>query len=296
MPHTRAENTGIALRNANSHTMKPNRTTSYQQSFFLSTSKLWNHLHESIRSLSYPSFKRAISEQLGVPRPPAYYALGSKTGNILHSRLRTEMTHLNSHLFQLQKHTTAECSCGHPVENVPDFVLSCPNYSAQRIQLVLNIFKIIVIDFCDLSPTYQLHLLLHGGTIKWTTRADVRWLITSKISLSAHIDLLISRHLWEGACDGYGAPGEVGGRQLFILTARYLSWRRQLTCLFVLYVHFFSERCLDLSALRFCTAMLLPFRYFRCFYSAFFVCVLFELLNKHDDDDDGEAAPGQGHG
>ena len=165
MPHTRAENTGRALRNANSHTMKPNRTTSYQQSFFLSTSKLWNHLHESIRSLSYPSFKRAITERLGVPRPPAYYALGSKTGNILHSRLRTEMTHLNSHLFQLQKHTTAECSCGHPVENVRHFILSCPNYSAHRIQLVENISKIIGIDFNDLSPTYQLHLLLHGGTM-----------------------------------------------------------------------------------------------------------------------------------
>ena len=88
-----------------------------------------------------------------------------KTGNILYSRLRTEMAHLNSHLFQLQKHTTAECSCGHPVENVRHFVLSCPNYSAQRIQLVLNISKIIGIDFCDLSPTYQLHLLLHGGTM-----------------------------------------------------------------------------------------------------------------------------------
>ena len=67
---------------------------------------------------------------------------------------------------------------------------------------------------------------------QWTTSADVRWLITSKISLSAHIDLLISRHLWEGACDGCGAPGEVGGRQIFILTARYLLWRRQSTCFF----------------------------------------------------------------
>ena len=47
----------------------------------------------------------------------------------------------------------------------PVFILSCPNYSAHRIELVQNISKIIGIDFSDMSPTYQLHLLLHGGTM-----------------------------------------------------------------------------------------------------------------------------------
>ena len=42
-----------------------------------------------------------------------------------------------------------------------------------------------------------------------------------------------------------------------------------------------------LSAWRFCTALLLLFRYLRCFYPAFLsVFCLFELLNKHGDDDD----------
>ena len=69
MPNTRVHNTGRILRNANEHTIPSIRTSSFQQSFFPSTSKLWNHLHQSTRSLSYPSFKRAISERLGVLDP-----------------------------------------------------------------------------------------------------------------------------------------------------------------------------------------------------------------------------------
>ena len=129
------------------------------------TSKLWNHLHQSTRSLSYPSFKRAISERLGVPRPPAYYEIGSKIGNLLHTRLRTEMSHLNSHLFQIQKHTTAKCSCGHPIENVRHYILYCPNYINERIKHNDNISEILGIDFTELLPIQQLHLILHGETL-----------------------------------------------------------------------------------------------------------------------------------
>ena len=165
MPNTRVHNTGRILRNANEHTIPSIRTSSFQQSFFPSTSKLWNHLHQSTRSLSYPSFKRAISERLGVPRPPAYYEIGSKIGNLLHTRLRTEMSHLNSHLFQIQKHTTAKCSCGHPIENVRHYILYCPNYINERIKLNDNISEILGIDFTELLPIQQLHLILHGETL-----------------------------------------------------------------------------------------------------------------------------------
>ena len=72
----------------------------------------------------------------------------------------------------------------------------------------------------------------------------------------------------------------------FISTARYLSWRRQYipTIPTIFSRCTVSERCLDLSALRFCTLCHYLFVVVRCSYSAF----LFELLNKHgDDDDDG---------
>ena len=164
-PNTRAQNTGRTLRNAMSHTLTPNRTTSYQQSFFPSTTKLWNKLPESIRSRPHPSFKRTISERLGVPRPPTYYEIGSKLGNILHTRLRTEMSNLNSHLFQIQKFITSECSCGSPVENVRHYVLFCSNYDNQRHRLFRSISLITGIEFNGLSSEQQLRLLLHGESL-----------------------------------------------------------------------------------------------------------------------------------
>ena len=59
----------------------------------------------------------------------------------------------------------------------------------------------------------------------------------------------------------------------FNSTARYLSWRRQLTCSFILIRYTVSERCLDLNALRFCTTLPLPFRYRTLFLFCFFVCL-----------------------
>ena len=131
MPETRAEGTGRTSRNSNTHTMPPNRTTSYQNSFFLSTGKYWNQLPESTRSLPPHSLKREMSKRLGVPGPPAYYKIGTKMGNILHTRLRMAMSLINSHSFQIQKHGTPACSCGFKTENDKHFILTCPNYNSQ---------------------------------------------------------------------------------------------------------------------------------------------------------------------
>ena len=83
----------------------------------------------------------------------------------MHTRLRTEMSHLNSHLFQIQKHTTAKCSCGHPIENVRHYIVYCPNYINERIKLNDNISQILGIDFTELLPIQQLHLILDGETL-----------------------------------------------------------------------------------------------------------------------------------
>ena len=85
------------------------------------------------------------------------------------------------------------------------------------------------------------------------------------------------RQLWEGERDGCGAPGEVGGCQLsfrLLGTCRGGgSWR---ALLYVFSRYTASERCLDLSALRFYTTLPLPFRcrtlFLFCFLSVF-VCL-----------------------
>lgn len=166
MPATRAVDTGRALRNALAHTLPQNRTTAFQKSFFITTGKQWNQLHDETRSLPFTSFKRDISGQLGVLSPPNFYTVGSKTGNILHTRLRTGMSHLNSHMFQIQKHNSAVCSCGHATENEKHFILSCPNYAQQRDELFRNIMQALHISLNDLQTSVKLQTLLSGYNLE----------------------------------------------------------------------------------------------------------------------------------
>ena len=165
MPNTRAQLTGRVLRNANAHTIQPNRTRSYKYSFFPSTGKHWNQLPQSLRSLPHASFKRAITKRLGVSKPPIYHKVGSKEGNILHTRIRIGMSSLNSHFFQINRSPTPECSCGHSVEDVFHFILFCTNYLTQRQILYHNISQILGTNFNDLTPPDKLRLLVHGESL-----------------------------------------------------------------------------------------------------------------------------------
>ena len=165
MPHTRAENTGRVLRNASTHTTTPSRTTSYHNSFFPLTAKHWNDLPETIRSLPRTSFKKTISERLGVTKPPKFYITGSKLGNTLHTRLRTGMSRLNSHLFQIQKSETSVCACGFPSENVRHYILDCPLFEPLRLDLFQTIYDQLGIEFNVISPKQKLDILIYGETL-----------------------------------------------------------------------------------------------------------------------------------
>lgn len=165
MPHSRSNNTGRVLRNASTHTMTLSRTTSYHNSFFPLTAKHWNSLPQSIRSLPRKSFKKTITERLGVPKPPKFFETGSKMGNTLHTRIRTGMTHLNSHRFQIQRSETAMCACGHSSENVRHFILDCPLYRPQRLVMYQDISYILGIEFKEVSPKQKLNILINGETL-----------------------------------------------------------------------------------------------------------------------------------
>ena len=111
LPNTRAQDTNITLRNANTYTKSPHRTTSYHRSFFQVTSKQWNQLPVITRQLTHKALKKNC-ELIGLPKPPYYYALGSKEGNILHTQTRNDMTYLNSQLYKIQKFPSPACDCG----------------------------------------------------------------------------------------------------------------------------------------------------------------------------------------
>ena len=165
LPHTRGQDTRRTLRNAYAHTQERTHTTTYQRSFFIITNQQYNELPLDARCQTQTAFKKLIEEHLGTPQPPDFYTFGTKTGNILHSRLRNDMSCLNSHLFQIQKKDSPACLCGHKTESVRHFILSCPLHTKQRTLLFHNITQSLHHDIRHNSPHKQLQILLHGTSM-----------------------------------------------------------------------------------------------------------------------------------
>ena len=111
---------------------------------------------------THNTFKKQLCQRLGRPDPPNYFNMANKWGNILHARLRMNMTSLNSHLFIIQKVPSTECRCGHANENISHFILNCTYYDEQRHTLFDNISQTLQIDFRNILPQHQLRTLLNG--------------------------------------------------------------------------------------------------------------------------------------
>ena len=61
--------------------------------FFIKTSKQYNEISDTVRSLSSLQLKnKHIVKYLCVPRPPEFYTIGSKRGNTLHTQIRNEIS------------------------------------------------------------------------------------------------------------------------------------------------------------------------------------------------------------
>ena len=174
LPRTRQNDTSRILRNASTHSLPPNNTTLFQRSFFPATTRDWNKLPESIRTTKSPkSFKRELLKRLGAPTPPVYYSLGSKTGNILHTKLRVCMSDLNAHLYQVQKSTTPLCDHDNLLETTTHFITKCELYTHCRSKLYNSVSDILQFDFSQLSKDEKTNILLHGTCLSTGERGGV---------------------------------------------------------------------------------------------------------------------------
>ena len=162
IPHTRAHDTDMTLRNSSQHTITHSRTTTYQRSFLNRTTREWNRLPEEARQLPYYDFKKWIKKQHCTPNPPTYYSHGNKILNSFHARLRAGMTQLNAHQYKIQKTTSPACLCGFPQENINHFLFACPLYSNARREMLQNIAQYLSHTFIQKPKSTQLHVLLHG--------------------------------------------------------------------------------------------------------------------------------------
>ena len=112
------------------------RTEIRSSSFFLSTTRLWNNLPESIQGCtSISQFKRYLSHL--DPVTPDYLYFGKRKQQIQHCRLRLGISNLNSDLQNRHLLDNPSCTCGHPNENAVQFLLHCPHFSVAR-QLTID--------------------------------------------------------------------------------------------------------------------------------------------------------------
>ena len=77
-------------------------------------------------------FKVKIQNQT---KQAKHFYYGSRSGQVLHSRLRLECSNLNSHLVDRHISDNRDCACGHPKEDTEHYLLHCPLYEHVREEL-----------------------------------------------------------------------------------------------------------------------------------------------------------------
>ena len=129
------------------------RTSLYSEYFLPSVIKLWNTLDQHIKSSeSISIFKRQIKSQN--EKVPIYFYVGSRLGQILHTRLRLNCSSLNSHLFFKNIVQSPVCNCGE-IETTAHYLFNCPRYN--------NIRQEFLSSLDDIPIQISTHLLIHGS-------------------------------------------------------------------------------------------------------------------------------------
>ena len=86
------------------------------------------------------SFKRLLDLDKP-PKPPDYFLTGSRKAQILHTRLRTDCSSLNGHLFSKGLINSPNCACGQ-LESVCHYLLYCNIYAAQRQRMFQELYQL----------------------------------------------------------------------------------------------------------------------------------------------------------
>ena len=173
LPDSRASQTGRNLRNSQTLTTAPNRIALFSNSFIPSATRLWNELPLLVRQSSSSSFKRLLHEQFSPPQPPAFFTLGTKRSNTLHTRLRLETSQLNAHLYKQKLVDSPSCPCTHPSETTEHFILHCTLYTNIRQTLFSSLSSILRQNFQSLPTSLKLKILLKGDELNRTGGQEV---------------------------------------------------------------------------------------------------------------------------
>lgn len=114
------------LRNSSNIPAVPCRTQLYSNSYLPSTIRDWNKLPENNR---LDSFKARINKNVSKASP--LFNVGSRQGQVLHTRLRLSCSSLNYDIHRRSLIDSPNCTCG-STETVSHFLLYCQKYEHQR--------------------------------------------------------------------------------------------------------------------------------------------------------------------
>ena len=107
------------------------RLETYHDTYFPSTTELWNDLPDTIKEqTSISNFKRKLCAD--DPLVPPYYYIGSRKPQTIHCKLRICMSDLNNDLFLRHISDNKECECGHRKEDASHYLLKCTNFVNAR--------------------------------------------------------------------------------------------------------------------------------------------------------------------
>ena len=148
--------------------------TLFEESFFISTTYLWNSLPESVKLTdSLSNFKRRLGQNDPIV-PPFYFEIGRKA-EIIHTKLRLEISDLQDDLVKRHLANDSSCRCGHTRENAYHYFFECPFY------LLIRTNTISKLDHND----YTLNCVLHGNFNKTLAEnVDIFQLVNEYISQS----------------------------------------------------------------------------------------------------------------
>ena len=139
------------LRNSHDSVTLRSRTTLYYNSFLPNAIREWNNLPLPARnSPSLSSFKSWLNR--GRAKCLPYLFSGCRKLQVLHTRLRTNCSSLNHHLFQKNIVQSPLCNCG-CVESTRHYFFDCINYSHIRPSFLQNM---------SLLCTVSLDTILNG--------------------------------------------------------------------------------------------------------------------------------------
>ena len=109
----------------------PRFNSGFDNSFFPSTTLLWNNLPQNVKCKDLIDFKDYIKREL---KPPRYkhFARGNKWSNSLLTRIRVGRSDLKQHKFTIGLVDSPECDCHFREESPAHFFLDCFLYTSER--------------------------------------------------------------------------------------------------------------------------------------------------------------------